>query len=534
LLFDGIDIRFSDLDYWIPYRVFNKYAPATQCENQHKKISIDTHHGFIVEFIENSNESVPGLYIKITSTDHAKKHIDDYFRVKRYLQDFLCFVLERLVYTLSIMGTISGNQSNIRTEIFTPEYMDSFVALSKYDRQLLLFEHLADQISIYLEKWINIEIKLREVIALYTSFMESPSIYLEIRFQMIIYALEAYYRMTNPISDSEMERHKSQINEIVESCPNEYKGWLTDKLKFSYEPSLRHRLKDLIRKFENTYSKFDVSGHKVSLFINRVVNTRNYLTHNDPNSRTTAITDRNELNEVTDQLIGLLQICLLTEILTPYQMKKIFQIFDLPVSKAMGSLPVLHTYHVQNGREYIEDSNPKDLYHLSRVFEDFYCLSLDMSDLHDLTSMNVVDIVEIVEEYLLRPPANNPVYRDSRITDVLAIRTKDQSQIVHDLLMVAEKVTKKYRLGKPEEVVVKALYMWYGCICIDKACRIEDIHMIAPQNRMDIYEHLIGLSSSNSWIRKGFTSARFFRRTSDQERLKDYTWIPHDSIYWTG
>ena len=131
-------------------------------------------------------------------------------------------------------------------------------------------------------------------------------------------------------------------------------------------------------------------------------------------------------------------------------------------------------------------------------------------------------------------PANNPVYSDSRITDVLAIRTKDQSQIVHDLLMVAEKVTEKYRLGKPEEVIVNALYMWYGCICIDKACRIEDIHRIAPQNRMDIYEHLIGLSSSNSWVRKGFTSARFFRRTNNQERLKDYTWIPHDSIYWSG
>jgi hypothetical protein len=312
------------------------------------------------------------------------------------------------------------------------------------------------------------------------------------------------------------------------------RDWLTEKLKFSYEPSLRRRLKDLIRKFENSYMKFEDSGNKVSLFIDRVVNTRNYLTYNDPKSRTAAITDRNELYEAADRLIGLLQICLLTEILTVYQMKKFFQIFDLPVSKAMGSLPVLHTYHSQGGYEYIEDPNPKDLYHLGRVFEDSYNLSLDMPELKDLTPKDVVEIVEIVEEYLLRPPANNPVYRDARITDVLAIRTKDQSQIVDDLLKVAEKVTKKYHLGKPEEVVVKALYMWYGCICIDKACRIEDIHGIAPRNRMDIHEHLIELSRSNSWIRRGFTSSRFFRRTSDQQRLKDYTWIPYESIYWTG
>ena len=125
------------------------------------------------------------------------------------------------------------NPSDMKTEIYSPEYVDSFVALSKYDRQLFFFEHVADHINIYLEKWINIEIRLREVIALYTGFTDSPSIYLELRFQMIIYALEAYHRMTNPIADSEMKRHKSQIDKIIESCPNEYRDWLTDKLKFS-------------------------------------------------------------------------------------------------------------------------------------------------------------------------------------------------------------------------------------------------------------------------------------------------------------
>ena len=82
-----------------------------------------------------------------------------------------------------------------------------------------------------------------------------------------------------------------------------------------------------------------------------------------------------------------------------------------------------------------------------------------------------------------------------------------------------------------EEVSMKSLYMWHGCVNIDKQCTLKDVHGIEPQDRLAVHDFLVGQSVSNPWIRKGFSSARLFRQTPDQTQLKDYNWIPSDSQY---
>jgi hypothetical protein len=72
--------------------------------------------------------------------------------------------------------------------------------------------------------------------------------------------------------------------------------------------------------------------------------------------------------------------------------------------------------------------------------------------------------------------------------------------------------------------------MWYGCLNIDKECRQKDVHDVEPQNRMHVHDWLVRQSNSNPWIRRGFTSAKYFR--PQQKNSKDYGWIPSDSLYW--
>jgi len=84
-----------------------------------------------------------------------------------------------------------------------------------------------------------------------------------------------------------------------------------------------------------------------------------------------------------------------------------------------------------------------------------------------------------------------------------------------------------------EEGIMKSLFMWDGCLNIDKVCRSKDIYGNEPQDRTQILHNwLVNKSNSNRWIRKGFTSARYFRQTPDQKNLKDYSWIPLESPYW--
>jgi hypothetical protein len=64
---------------------------------------------------------------------------------------------------------------------------------------------------------------------------------------------------------------------------------------------------------------------------------------------------------------------------------------------------------------------------------------------------------------------------------------------------VANEVLKKYpHIGTPiEEVIMKSLFMWPGCINIDKQCRLKDVHGIEPENRLAVHDFLVGQSNSN-------------------------------------
>jgi hypothetical protein len=205
------------------------------------------------------------------------------------------------------------------------------------------------------------------------------------------------------------------------------------------------------------------------------------------------------------------------------------------IVEAMKSLPNIYMYTGPDGAEHSEDSNLKDILHLAEIIQKVCNLNVNSDNTHqDLSKQQAVEIVEIVEKELLAHPATKPVLRDAIITDPLEIRLKDENQLVEELNKVAQEVLKKYpHIGtSSEEVSMKSLFMWHGCVNIDKQCRLKDVHGIEPQDRLAVHDFLVGQSNLNPWIRKGFSSARLFRQTPDQTQLKDYNWIPSDSPYW--
>ena len=151
-----------------------------------------------------------------------------------------------------------------------------------------------------------------------------------------------------------------------------------------------------------------------------------------------------------------------------------------------------------------------------------------------LSKEQVVEVVELVEKELLSHPSVKPVQRDILISDPRAIRVKDENQLIEELDKLAKEVLNKYpQIGTTiEEAIMKSLFMWHACLNIDKKCRLKDIHGIDPIDRMPVHNWLVNQSNSNPWIKKGFSSARYFRQTPDQKKSKDSRWIPPDSLYW--
>ena len=49
---------------------------------------------------------------------------------------------------------------------------------------------------------------------------------------------------------------------------------------------------------------------------------------------------------------------------------------------------------------------------------------------------------------------------------------------------------------------MKSLFMWYGCLNIDKVCRLKDAHGDEPLEGTQVHDWLVSQSNSNPWIRR--------------------------------
>jgi hypothetical protein len=176
------------------------------------------------------------------------------------------------------------------------------------------------------------------------------------------------------------------------------------------------------------------------------------------------------------------------------------------------------------------DPNLEDICHIAQIFKDFFNLQFNNKY---ISKVKVREIVEIVEEKLLRPAAINPVYRDNIIKEKEAIRVKSEEQILDEFKAIVNEISKmQLDFESYEEIITRSLFYWYGCLTMDKICRKFDVNGIPTPYTVRIQIHDSLKSCQNPWIYNGFVSASKFRKTPDQFKIKDYSWIPKDSPYW--
>jgi|GEM_PF-1218052 len=202
------------------------------------------------------------------------------------------------------------------------------------------------------------------------------------------------------------------------------------------------------------------------------------------------------------------------------------------IAEAMKNLPILSKYTDADGVKYRKDSNLKDVCHLAETIRRVCNVAIDdLLSSQSLSKQQVIEIVELVEREILSQPSIEPVKR-SVVSDPLAIRVKQENQLIEELNKVGNEVLKKCpQIGSAiEDAVVKSLFIWHGCLNIDKVCRLKDVHGDELIERTQVHDWLVSQSNSNPWIRRGFTAARFFRQ--NQKKLSGYNWIPRDSPYW--
>jgi len=195
---------------------------------------------------------------------------------------------------------------------------------------LFTLPSIQDQIEIYFNNWISKAESLKPVYDLYFSTFYNPHLYLESQFLSLAQAIETYHRRRFGGKYQTDEQYRGDLYQrFVEVIPPGldpgFKQALREgKLKFANEYSLRKRLREIMCQIRSRLSLgFIVSGDAVGIFIDNICDTRNYLTHYDPELKARAA-EGSDLVKLTQRLKAILGICLLEEMgLPPQTIKEI-------------------------------------------------------------------------------------------------------------------------------------------------------------------------------------------------------------------
>jgi len=154
------------------------------------------------------------------------------------------------------------------------------------DDMPFMFKDIATEWVPLIQNWFALTKLAGPAVNVFFSVDYQPRTYIEQVFSSLVQALEAFHRFTECNFDLPETDHDKRKQEILESTPPPHVKWLGERLQHSNEPSLRKRLKQLIKASGEVVTPFVTD---VGKFLTRVVDTRNYLVHRDRRGEEKAI-----------------------------------------------------------------------------------------------------------------------------------------------------------------------------------------------------------------------------------------------------
>jgi hypothetical protein len=166
-----------------------------------------------------------------------------------------------------------------------------------------------DRFAQLVENWFGKQELLRPVFDLYFGAIYNRQAFLEQRFLSLMQAIETFHRRTSTETELPPTDHERRLEEILTAAPEMHRDWLSGKLTYSNELTLRKRLSDVLGRCPKVVSKLV----KKKSFIHQVYTARNYLTHYDQALEAEAPKGL-DLYPLTVQLQALVEMCLFLEL----------------------------------------------------------------------------------------------------------------------------------------------------------------------------------------------------------------------------
>ncbi len=176
-------------------------------------------------------------------------------------------------------------------------------------RMPFLYTDIESQIEEILANWLHSYKVFGPALDGYFTAMANTSQYLEDEFLQLARGIETLHRRSSTDTVMPKEEFEELVAHLVASSPNDSGRWLKTRLRYANELSLRRRLRLMIEPYE----RFFGDRKQQKAFVDKVVITRNYLTHYDTSLENQAAAG-GELWQLTRKLEVLLQLHMLQSI----------------------------------------------------------------------------------------------------------------------------------------------------------------------------------------------------------------------------
>jgi hypothetical protein len=334
--FHALQVRYSNLDTWAGISGLNIDHPSSSDEVviryippvgikladlEDRTISLEFHY----------SAPFPGwgldVRTQVTLTQEAWIYItfsydqpwDKCWLAVRQVQQFLSLGVGQAVYLMRVRGLTDayrirvddGKQEYVPVDIYYKQSGDVLTLkdLSAHDMFFVLGD-MADEAPEIMGNFISRTELLKPAYDLYFAMLFGSRSYLEPRFLGIMQTLEIYHRLTKSSEELPKAQHRKRKRAILRTTPLEHRHWLSLRLQYSNEISLKTRILRLLEHLPERVRDFIPDEIKFAV---KASVTRNYLTHYNAALRAEAAKDE-ELYYLMEKVRLLFEICLLNEL----------------------------------------------------------------------------------------------------------------------------------------------------------------------------------------------------------------------------
>jgi ApeA N-terminal domain 1/Apea-like HEPN len=157
-------------------------------------------------------------------------------------------------------------------------------------------------------RWIGVARQFDVAVNSLLSVRYAAGLYVQNRFHNVISAAESFHRLRFSNEVIPKEEFIQLLQELIGAVPETHREWLSQQLQYSNEPSLRRRLKELIKHVREAFEPLCVNSYK---WITVVVESRNRLTHHDEERKIDF--QSGDLYFLSESVFVLVMLCLFRE-----------------------------------------------------------------------------------------------------------------------------------------------------------------------------------------------------------------------------